>query len=1099
MFPEIKQLKIIEEKLKTGWKKHFNLGNLYGSSKSICIFKLYQSLKKKFIVTGSDEALQKIHSDLASFHQGQESIYYLSPDSYLHPVLLDLKKDKLSVKDILILKNICELNDKFVLLIPERIIQFNVPVLKQIEVKELEIKVGERINYNLLLDELNKAGFRRNFYVEFPGEYAVRGQILDVFDHLNRLPLRIVLNDDIVESVRYFDIESQETIQEIKMVKLLLSNNTQLSESFLCEEEACDTIYNQLPKDSIFVYVEPDEEKVINEYAKVFQNVIFLSSMPVVATTTVAADDALQSEIIHCNFDITSIERFKNIGMSKVIDELRFALQEGKKFYIICTDSSEAKRIKVIISNIFKNDFYTLKNSLKFIIGNLSEGFGVKNNIYISASELLGKVNLSPLEKYQSEIKPIDNFFGLEVGDYVVHIDYGVGKFLGLEQTKINDRLVETAVIEYKDEAKVYVPVTDIGLIYKYLSFGNTPALDDIHSNLWLRKKRLAQKHLFEFGKELLEIQARRETLPGIPFPKDNEWSEELELSFPYADTDDQMRLWREIKSKMESPKPMDFLICGDVGFGKTELALRASFKATLGGKQVALLCPTTVLAEQHYYTFKERLSNFPVNVEMLSRFKTKKEQKKIIAELARGAIDIIIGTHRLLQKDVLIPNLGLLIIDEEQRFGVKDKERIKRMRSTNIDILTLTATPIPRTLHQALIGIKDISVLSTPPPGRKPIITKLIRFNPEVIKQAIEFELSRQGQVFFVHNVVSELFYYENLVRKLVPSARVLVAHGQLPEKQLEERMLDFYRRKFDVLVTTTIIASGIDLPNVNTIIINNAHNYGLCDLHQLRGRVGRSSVQAFCFLCIPDITQRVELLDGYPERSKKQTITPDVLKRLRLIEEYSYLGAGFKIAQRDMEIRGVGNILGKEQHGHIVNIGYELYARLLEKAIRELQNKKIDDDWEPAIVLNMNVMIPRDYIFDDAKRLYYYRRLFRAVSLEEIDKISEECRDIYGKPPVEFQNIIMLSRLKLFAKQLGICMVLEMEKDEATGESDIFCQFLPSRFDLSLLMMKSGKVKFNMSNDGNSFLLKINSPQPLNEILNIFQNWLKIKIAKN
>ncbi|KKL81986.1 hypothetical protein LCGC14_1989280, partial [marine sediment metagenome] len=528
------------------------------------------------------------------------------------------------------------------------------------------------------------------------------------------------------------------------------------------------------------------------------------------------------------------------------------------------------------------------------------------------------------------KLEKVKAFLDLEKGDYVVHVSYGIARFLGMQMLSDDDgsgRRGEFLVLEFAEGAKMYVPVTMIELVQKYIcGSDHEPKLSKIGKRTWERKKQIVEEAVRDVASALLSMQAIREAKRGIAYPKDTEWQRKFESEFIYLETDDQLQVAEEIKKDMESSRPMDRLVCGDVGFGKTEIAIRAAFKAVMYGKQVAVLVPTTILAQQHYRTFSERMVDYPVNVDVLSRFKTRKEQKEILQNLQEGKTDIVIGTHRLIQKDVIFKDIGLVVIDEEQRFGVEHKEKLKKLRET-VDVLTLTATPIPRTLHMSLLGLRDVSSLNIPPQERQSILTRLLRFDLEIVRKAIIFELNRDGQVYFVHNRVKDINRIADIIAKTVPEAEITVAHGQMPERTLEKKMSDFVSGKSDILVSTTIIESGLDIPNVNTIFINHSDAFGLADLHQLRGRVGRYKHRAYAYLLLP----------------KDRPVTPEAEKRLKAIVDFSELGAGFKIAMRDLEIRGAGNIIGIEQHGHIEAVGYEMFCRLLEIAIRKARNEPV------------------------------------------------------------------------------------------------------------------------------------------------------------
>ena len=570
---------------------------------------------------------------------------------------------------------------------------------------------------------------------------------------------------------------------------------------------------------------------------------------------------------------------------------------------------------------------------------------------------------------------------------------------------------------------RVYVPASKIDLVQKYVGGGKSdPELSKLGGTGWQHRKAKVQAAVLDLASEMISLQALREAQPGFAFPPDSDWQTEFEAAFPYTETPDQLTTLAEIKTDMRKPRPMDRLICGDVGYGKTELAVRAAFKAVDNGKQVAVLAPTTVLAEQHQRTFSQRLAEFPFAVECLSRFRTTGEQKRILSRLAEGGVDVVVGTHRLVSADVHFKDLGLVIIDEEQRFGVEHKERLKRLRR-EVDVLTMTATPIPRTLHLSLLGIRDISNLETPPPDRLAIETRIVRFDKQLVRNAILRELNREGQVYFVHNRVHDIQAIADRIRSIVPEVRVAIAHGQMAADELEEAMLKFVRREADVLVATTIIESGLDIPNANTIFINQADNYGLADLHQLRGRVGRFKHRAYAYL----------LLD-----SDKQ-VSPTAARRLKAIEEFTELGAGFKIAMRDLEIRGAGNILGTQQSGHIAAVGYELYCQLLENAVREFKGQARRTPLEVTVDLPWTAYFPRDYIAGQRQRIEAYRRLARVRGLDRLDDFRQELRDRYGPPPETAEWLLRLAELRLLATHWKLSSVHLEKAAEASAPTDV------------------------------------------------------------
>ena len=592
----------------------------------------------------------------------------------------------------------------------------------------------------------------------------------------------------------------------------------------------------------------------------------------------------------------------------------------------------------------------------------------------------------------------------LKVGDLIVHVDNGIGEFVGLKQIGVGDTAHEFLELRYHGDDKLFVPVERLDLVQKYTG-GSRPALDRLGGTTWERAKGRVKKAMRDMAEELLKLYAARKAVPGHPFGPDTHWQEEFEAAFPYELTPDQATALADIKRDMESSMPMDRLLCGDVGYGKTEVALRAAFKAVMDGKQVAILAPTTVLAFQHLETLRARLASFPVKVDMVSRFRSKAEQTAILEQLAAGQVDILVGTHRLLSKDVAFRDLGLLVVDEEQRFGVAHKERIKQMRR-KVDVLTLTATPIPRTLNMSLVGIRDMSVIETPPKDRLSIQTHVVKFDQNVIGRALRTELARGGQVYVVHNRVESIYSMANLLERLVPEARIVVGHGQMSEDALERTMLDFMAHKYDVLLSTTIVENGLDIPNANTIVVNRADRYGLSQLYQLRGRVGRSDRPAYAYLMIP------------PEES----LSPVAKRRLAAIKEFSDLGSGFRVAALDLEIRGAGNLLGGQQSGQIDSVGFEMYMKLLEETVKELKGEDLDDDVRATVNLQVDFRIPENYVADVNQRLSIYRRVASSRSEDEIGRVLDDARDRYGAPPAALLNLADFGRVRVRADRLGL-----------------------------------------------------------------------------
>ena len=678
-------------------------------------------------------------------------------------------------------------------------------------------------------------------------------------------------------------------------------------------------------------------------------------------------------------------------------------VEHSKRATIFFANSAEEARLKELLAG--ENSKALLR--CQCLIGHINQGFTLPDigMTVLSSHELFSRYRQRHFTRPRLS-RPVESLLDLRQGDYVVHVTHGIGRFLGLKLLEKDERVEEHLVLQYAESAKLYVPASHIDLVQKYIGMSvRPPRLSKLGAKGWQASKEKVSRAVRELALELIEVQAVRMSRPGIAYPEDIDWQRQFEAEFIYQETEDQLQVLAETKQDMQSERPMDRLICGDVGYGKTELAMRAAFKAVNAGKQVAVLVPTTVLAQQHYQTFSERMVDYPIVVEQLSRFKTKSEQKDIIARLEAGQVDIVIGTHRLIQNDVGFRDLGLVIIDEEQRFGVEHKERLKRFRQI-VDVLTLTATPIPRTLHMSLIGVKDISTLATPPQDRQSIRTQITPFKPQRVREAILRELNRDGQVYFVHNRVYNIDQIAAEISRLVPEAQVAIAHGQMREHELEKRMTDFVAGKINILVCTTIIESGLDIPNVNTIFVHEADQFGLADLHQLRGRVGRYKHRAYAYFLLP----------------RRRPVTPTAERRLKAIEDYAQLGAGFDIAMRDLEIRGAGNILGPEQSGHIAAVGYEMYRRLLEIAIRRLKGEAVPPPTQVYMDLQLKAFLPTRYVPGERERMDIYRRLAAAPSEAEIADIASELQDRFGPPLEEVKLLLEKHLIRLKAQALGI-----------------------------------------------------------------------------
>ncbi|MBR4834078.1 MAG: transcription-repair coupling factor, partial [Thermoguttaceae bacterium] len=700
--------------------------------------------------------------------------------------------------------------------------------------------------------------------------------------------------------------------------------------------------------------------------------------------------------------DFGSVERFQ--GDATQVEAALNRSPEEESISIVCASEAEARRLR----ETFRASVPLREGRLRFLVGSLSNGFEWKeaNAALIGAEQLFGRSiarRSTGGARKKALSKTIDSFMELTPGDLVIHTERGIARYLGVETIDKANQREDHLKLEFADSAYLYVPASRVGKIHRYVGPGGSrtaPALAKLRGSNWEKQKKAAQEGVWELASEMLNLQAARDSLEGVAFPADGPWQRDFESLFPYRETDDQLAAIEAVKRDMERPRPMDRLLCGDVGFGKTEVALRAAFKAVEAGYQVAVLVPTTVLAEQHYRVFSERTAAFPVTVARLSRFVSKKEQKETLEKLKSGAVDVVIGTHRVAQKDVEFRKLGLVIIDEEQKFGVKDKEKLKELRNL-VDVLTMTATPIPRTLHLSLVGIRDVSNLETPPADRLPVETRVSRFNPETVRKAILRELNRGGQTFYLHNRVSDIEEVADRLRKIVPEARIRVGHARMASGELEEIMRDFVMRRFDVLVCTTIIESGVDVPNANTIFVDQAHKFGLAELHQIRGRVGREKKQAYCYLTL----------------DANQTLTRDATRRLQAIEEYDRLGSGFHIAMKDLEIRGAGNILGTKQSGHVALVGYEMYCEFLEAAVRAMKNEPQKMKVEVEVDLPGTAILPNDYVADSRTKIDFYRRFDRVATIPEAVDVRNELRDRFGPLPPEAERLFVLAQIRIKA----------------------------------------------------------------------------------
>ena len=906
----------------------------------------------------------------------------------------------------------------------------------------LEIRSGTEIDPQNLADLLVDAGFTREDPVEEHGSFAVRGGIVDIFPAGDVEPVRLEFVGDMVESLRRFDPSTQRSTGATDQLLIV-----PVRERF--DEEADSIPLFEFLSAARGLRVVVSEEQQVREQTQKVRDQLESSFADAAGRGHVAALPPAQAYVSWADLEPRLVagrhleelaidesaadpgSRIPDPGgvrhvrcqpalefrgrVNDWIAEIRQARERRDAILFVADSAGRAERTIEILQDYDivavpverAEDAYAA--SVLVAVGSLSRGFRLSDaSLQVYAETDVFEEERHAPEKRRNLAKTfLSDLRDLKVGDLVVHVDHGIGEFVGLKQLGVRgsaEGAHEFLELRYHGDDKLFVPVERLDLIQKYTG-GTRPALDRLGGTTWEKAKTRVKKAMRDMAEELLKLYAQRKAVPGYAFSSDTHWQEEFEAAFPYELTPDQATAIRDIKKDMEVATPMDRLLCGDVGYGKTEVAMRAAFKAVMDGKQVAVLAPTTVLAFQHLKTLRDRFAGFPVAIEMVSRFRSRQEIKAILDGVAAGKVDIIVGTHRLLSKDVVFKDLGILVVDEEQRFGVAHKERIKQLRK-RIDVLTMTATPIPRTLNMSLVGIRDMSIIETPPKDRLSIQTNVVKFDAPVIERAVRNELARGGQIYFVHNRVESIFSIGHLLQRLVPEARVVVGHGQMGEDELERAMLGFVERKFDVLLATTIVENGLDIPNANTIIINRADRYGLSQLYQLRGRVGRSDRPAYAYLLIPP----------------QESLSPVARKRLAAIKEFSDLGSGFRVAALDLEIRGAGNLLGGEQSGHIDAVGFEMYMKLLEETVRELKGEEIEDDVRATVNLGIDLKIDEGYIPDMNQRLMVYRKVAATRTERELEAAVDEIADRYGPPTDSILNLAEYGRIRIMADRLGV-----------------------------------------------------------------------------
>ncbi len=870
-----------------------------------------------------------------------------------------------------------------------------VPLPAALDAAALELGAGQQRDLDEVRNWLARAGFQQVPAVRIPGEYSVRGGIVDIFAPDWTTPARIEWFDRDIESIRFFDVETQRSSGRCSGIRIEGSATFDVGEKghLMAWISGVATVLMFEPQEiasrsSMLLARQTDASKLhsLSDIQASFRRHAVALAGRLIAET----------DVPFCRLPISPVEKF-----SGEITEVRREIDQvagNAHVFLLANNESEIHRVREILAPTRTAN----EGRLHFRTGGLHAGFHFDHvgAVVLGCDQLFNRRDLRR-KAVRKNARPIDNFIDLQPGDLIVHLAHGIGRFRGLKVLDKDRQRTEHLELEFHGGTRIYLPASKIGLVQKYV--GGTkhrPRLAKIGGKSWQKQKQAAAEAVTDMAAEMLEIQARRTTRPGIPLAADTAWQFEFEHSFPFHETPDQITAIDDIKSDMESDRPMDRLLCGDVGYGKTEVAMRAAFKAVENGYQVAVLVPTTVLAEQHFRTFRERMAEYPVDIAKLSRFCTSAEQRETLEGLVSGKIDIVIGTHRLASKDVRLRNPGLIIIDEEQKFGVHHKERLKSMRA-EIDVLTMSATPIPRTLHMSLVGVRDISNLETPPEDRLAVQTRVSSFDERLIREAVLRELERGGQVYFVHNRVLDIELVRDRLRHIVPEAKIGVGHGQMRDGQLERVMSQFVKGRFDVLLATTIVENGLDIPNANTIFIDEANRYGLSDLHQLRGRVGRYKHRAYCYLLI----------------DPRKHMNPNAAKRLHAIEKYSEMGAGFAIAMRDLEIRGAGNLLGTEQSGHIASVGYELYCQLLETAVRNLKRLPAPVSVDVDVDLPVEAYLPDDYVPDKKSKIDLYRRLSRAETFDQVKLLKQELRDRYGKLPPAVIRLLKLAEVRLEA----------------------------------------------------------------------------------
>ena len=1080
--------------------ENFNVEGLSGSSKSMILSLVFQKTQTTHVVIIPEkEDAAYFYNDLVSL-LGEESVFFF-PSTYKRSVLYEQTEPANIVLRTEVLNHLASGKRKgIVVTYPESVME-KVVSRKNLKKNTFNIAKGDKISLEFLEEMLHEYNFTRTDFVYEPGQYSIRGSIADVFSYSADLPFRIDFFGEEVETIRSFNTDDQLSVAIHKQVSII-PNIQDIS-----IEEINDSFTDFLPPSSL-IWIEDSEyikEKINNIYFQTTQREEsgqITDKKEIVMTGTRFLEDCRKLRMIEfgkysriepeTKFEFhTEPQPVFNKNFELLSEKLLSNNAQGYATYIISESESQIERLREIFAEINPD---TQFNSLLI---NLHSGF-TDHDLKISVftdHQIFDRYHKFRIRGYftKKESISVKELTGLNPGDYVVHIDHGIGKFGGLEKIEVNGKIQEAIKLVYRDNDILYVGIHSLYRISKYKGKDNSePKIYKLGSGAWQKLKQATKSRVKDIAKDLIQLYAKRMASPGYSFSPDSYLQRELEASFIYEDTPDQLTASNAVKGDMEAEHPMDRLVCGDVGFGKTEVAIRAAFKSAADSKQTAVLVPTTILALQHYKTFSSRLKGFPCNVEYISRHKKPAEQKKILSRLSEGKIDIIIGTHKLVGQDVKFKDLGLLVIDEEQRFGVSVKEKLKKIKS-NVDTLTLTATPIPRTLQFSLMGARDLSIINTPPPNRMPIVTELHGFNEEIIKEGIEYEVSRNGQVFFIHNRVENIKMIESQINRICPNVKTAIVHGQMDGKHVENVMFDFIQGDYDVLLATTIIESGLDIPNANTIFINDAHHFGLSELHQLRGRVGRSNKKAFCYLLAPPLT----------------TLTHEARRRLKAIEEFSELGSGFNIAMQDLDIRGSGNLLGGEQSGFIADVGFETYQRILNEAMMELRESDLIENppSEDQISLqkkpqmpkalisdfqidtDLEIMFPDEYVSNISERIRLYKELNEIDSEEALSSFEKRLIDRFGAIPHPAQSLLDIVRIKWIAIKIGIeKILLKNNLLIANFISDPNSSFYRSSLFISIMNYVNRKSRqMNMKQKATKLSLTINEVKSVKSAIRV------------